>query len=178
MRGSRETADSKSPAHPLHAAVLVCAIATPLLLAAWLEREPGSPPRPASIAPALALPTAAPVATPAARIEPPTEVSASVPVDPSQRARGDVRRLRQSGRFTLQFAVMCRDENVRQIVREVGADPQLYILDTAVEGRACHRVCYGAYGTADEASAQRAIPDPLRRLTSAPRPVSVAQVAP
>ena len=178
MRGSRETADSKSPAHPLHAAVLVCAVATPLLLAAWLEREPGAPPRAASIVPAVALPTAAPVAPPAPRTEPPAAVSESVPVDPSQRARGDVRRLRQSGRFTLQFAVMCKGENVRQIVSEVGADPHLYLLDTSVEGRACHRVCYGAYGTADEASAERAIPDALRRLTPAPRPVSVAQVAP
>jgi hypothetical protein len=173
MRGSRETADSKSPAHPLHAAALVCAIATPLVLAAWLEREPGSP-----IAPAVALPTAAPVAAPAAPTAPPAEVSESVPVDPSQRARGDVRRLRQSGRFTLQFGVMCKDENVRQVLSALGPDPRLYLLATSVEGRACHRVCYGAYGTADEASSDRAFPDALRRLTSDPRPVRVAQVAP
>ena len=191
MRGSRETADPKTPAHPLHAAALVCAIATPLVLAAVLEREPGSSgsaiaaarPAPSEIAPAASARPVPAASLPAPRPEIPARppepaTEAPTPVDLAQRARGDARRLRDAGRFTLQFAVMCKDDNVRQILGELAADPRLYLVRASIDGRACHRVCYGAYRTADEAQGERTFPSALSGLTTAPRPVSVGQVAP
>jgi hypothetical protein len=185
MRGSRETADPKTAAHPLHAAALVCAIATPLVLAAWLERDPASTStsrsitRPSVVPPPASTPAAAQPIAPVARpAEPAPDVETAPPVDLAQRTRADARRLGAAGQFTLQFAVMCRDENVREILAGMAADPNLYVLAATIDGRSCHRVCYGAYRSADQAAGDRSVPRALDDLTSAPRPVRVAQVLP
>ncbi len=189
MRGSRETADPKTAAHPLHAAALVCAIATPLVLAAWLERDPAATsiststssviPRPSVVPPPASTPAVAQPLAPVARpAEPTPDVEIAPPVDLAQRARADARRLGAAGPFTLQFAVMCRDENVRDILADLAADRRLYVLAATIDGRSCHRLCYGAYRSADQAAGDRSVPRALSDLTSAPRPVSVAQVVP
>jgi len=183
MRGSRETADPKSAAHPLHTAALVCAIAIPLVLAGWLQtdpepqtaveretRVPASAPRVPVLVPAAAEPELA--ARPSARSE------AAAPTDLAARARADARRIRNTRGFTLQFAVMCREGNVRQLLEALERDPRLYVLPASLDGRPCHRLCYGAYQTAAEARDERAVPQALRGITPSPRAVSVAQVAP
>ena len=73
---------------------------------------------------------------------------------------------------------MCRAENVREILADLAADPHLYVLAATIDGRSCHRLCYGAYRSADQAAGERSVPRALTDLTSAPRPVRVGQVVP
>jgi len=183
MRGSRETADPKSRARPLHSAALLCAIVAPLVLAGWLETEPtpaeshgraiaAPPPAPRGRVDARATP----LPEPAARLAP-LEPSPA-PADLASRAPADTRRIEARGGFTLQFAVMCREENVRQILAELTADPRLFVLPAAVDGRTCHRLCYGTYPSEAAAREARDVPSALRAITASPRAVRVAQVVP
>jgi len=196
MRGSRETMDPDGARHPLRTAALLCAIAAPLILAGVLEIDPGEVARTAQAAsaPARELPapiegidraaaTSVPLAT-AGPSEPTPGALRTVPVrsqavkDLKARGRDDARRLRATGEFTLQFAVMCRDENVRQVWGDLETDARLYVLPASVDGRSCYRLCYGGYASALAAREARAIPDILRRITTEPRAISVAEVAP
>ncbi len=197
MRGSRETADPEGGSHPLHTAALLCAIAAPLVLASALEIDPARAPRriepraaveresePYAEAPLeRALATPPPVASTAPSEPRPSDAEPAPPRGPepqplATRADVDARRLRDGGVFTRQFAVLCRNDSVRQLLAGLAADPALYVLPATVDGRPCYRLCYGSYASESAARAASPVPESLRRLTAQPRVVRIAEVAP
>ena len=168
----------------LSVAVVVSIVGT-LGLGAMLEAGPERarlPAAPAHPAPSVASETAAALAP-----EPAAERDAAGgpalafggDTDLVDRAVADERRLGASGRgYTLQFGVMCDPENVRATLQALAGEPGFYLVTMLYRDRACFRVCWGFYDTQSQAAAERAIPEALRRITTTPKVVSVADALP
>jgi septal ring-binding cell division protein DamX len=72
-----------------------------------------------------------------------------------ERAAADRERLIDSGMgFTLQLMVSCDLDNARRNLESIGEPSRLYILPVELDGKACYRLCWGAY--ASRQSAERA----------------------
>jgi septal ring-binding cell division protein DamX len=152
-------------------ALLVAAVLA-IVAAGTLLKAPPPPAEPAR--PIAAEPSPLPLGS-AIRPEPPPTVPAPrvvtnppPPADPltlklAKRAKEDCARLAAArGRFTAQLLVACRAETVDRLLDIASESMKLYVLPTTVRDDACFRVCFGTYGTSQEASIAADLPKALR----------------
>jgi septal ring-binding cell division protein DamX len=94
------------------------------------------------------------------------------------RAASDAASLaRKNGAFTLQLLYACRDETVERFLKRSPGSSSMHLL-LAVDKPNCYRVCWGSYGTAQEAQGAIAgIPARVREGVD-PRPVKLAGLLP
>ncbi|HEX4823099.1 MAG TPA: hypothetical protein VFV19_02185 [Candidatus Polarisedimenticolaceae bacterium] len=172
-------------------ALLVGAVGA-VLLAGWSLRGSPTPP-PAAAAPEVKLgktvpveaapppPVEAAVTVPEVETPPPAPPRAAAPVPaavPVAKPADDAGRLAATGRaFTAQLLVACRADTVDRLRAEARGADKLYVLPATVHGSSCWRVCWGAYGSAKEASAAADLPKALRGKEH-PGAVEIAKVLP
>jgi len=117
-------------------------------------------------------------AQPVAEVTPPVVEPAPPSDNLDDRAADDLRRMRAAGdRWTLQFASLCSRESVRRNLALLSGHDQFYLVPTTINGRPCHRLCWGFYATREAALAARGIPGPLTAITDRPAPMPAAKVA-
>jgi len=96
----------------------------------------------------------------------------------ASRSTGDLTRLGQSsGRYTAQLVVACKPETVARLIEAAHGAKSLYVLPAQVKGQACFRVCWGSYGTQDDAAKAADLPAALRSAER-PRAVEIVSVLP
>lgn len=95
------------------------------------------------------------------------------------RAIEDERRLAASGNgYTLQYAVVCDAQNARGRLARLADERQFYLLTMLYEDRACFRLCWGFFDSAEQARASTDAPAALAEISSNPRPLSSAEALP
>jgi septal ring-binding cell division protein DamX len=131
--------------------------------------------------PAAALPTATPS---------PTSTAAGVPgsVDASRAAlrsgrfddaaAGFASSMGGAGTHAIQLLVACARESVDKAVQAVSA-PALYVLPVDFKGKACYRICWGAYTSqADAGAALQTVPSYFIDNGARPRVVPLSELLP
>jgi hypothetical protein len=94
------------------------------------------------------------------------------------RAAVDARRLLAAGEpWTAQVAVLCDRARVLAEVRRFASDDRFHVLPVALDGRDCHRICWGSYADAARARQATGLPGGLRTLSATPIPKLTAEVA-
>jgi hypothetical protein len=94
------------------------------------------------------------------------------------RARQDLTRMRAAGdRWTLKFATLFTEESARQKLAFLSGHDQFYLVPATINGRPCHRLCWGLYPTKETALAARGIPPALTEITDQPQPTPAQAVA-
>lgn len=150
---------------------------------------PETPTPPSTTAPATPAPTSAPTAVPAPRPTPkPPAPAGEAGLAGARQALASARlgeaasvfvahaRGAAAGSATVQLLVACSDETVQKAVANANA-PELFILPVDLKGRACYRVCWGIYPSADKAAAGvRSVPAYFRQEKAAPRVVPLADL--
>jgi len=154
--------------------------------------EPTPSPTPSATPAAAPAATPGPTPAPAARPTPPPRATAAGPGAPgearallTQGALPDAARAFAAsmapgarGRFSLQVLVACAPENVQKAVAAVPAE-ELFILPVNVKGRACYRLCWGAYDTRPDAEAALSgLPSYFRQGGVTPRVSPLAELLP
>jgi septal ring-binding cell division protein DamX len=82
------------------------------------------------------------------------------------------------GRMSVQLLVACAPETVQKAVANVPSD-ELFILPVNLKGRACYRLCWGAYDTRQGAEAALAgLPAYFRQGGTTPRLQPLAELLP
>jgi septal ring-binding cell division protein DamX len=82
------------------------------------------------------------------------------------------------GRFSVQVLVACAPENVTKAVIAVPSE-ELYVLPVSLKGRACYRLCWGAFDSRPAAEAAlSSLPMYFRQGGSAPRVAPLAELLP
>jgi hypothetical protein len=99
------------------------------------------------------------------------------PADLEARAGYDLARLREVREgWTLKFATLCSRESVSRKLAALSGHDQFYLLPTSVNGRDCHRLCWGLYSTRDEALAAGGIPEALNEIEGQPAAMPLHKV--
>jgi septal ring-binding cell division protein DamX len=81
-------------------------------------------------------------------------------------------------RFSLQLLVACAPENVTKAVSAVASE-DLFILPVNVKGRACYRLCWGAYDNRAAADAAlSSVPAYFRQGGVTPRVAPLGELLP
>jgi hypothetical protein len=89
------------------------------------------------------------------------------------------RRLLSSGYdWTLQFMVTCRVESATSLLQSVAYDARLHLLPYRHEQQACYRVCWGSYGSRDEAVSEAPLPAALLQVNRDPIPRRIHDLFP
>jgi septal ring-binding cell division protein DamX len=174
---------------------IVVAVAGTLLLAWALQADPADPagqmviensppdhqfPEPIPIEQVEPEVTAAePEVDPPAPVIAPAAVEPAPPADTlDARAAADLRRMRQAGdRWTLKFATLFTEESVRRKLALLNGHDQFYLVPATINGRPCHRLCWGLYPSREVALAARGLPAALTEITDQPQPTPAAKVA-
>ena len=149
---------------------------------------------PAATPPLVPVATPVPTPTPAPRPVPtPRPTPAAAPAGPT----GDGQALMRQGalpeasqafaaslapgardRFSLQLLVACAPENVTKAVSAVASE-DLFILPVNVKGRACYRLCWGAYDNRAAADAAlSSVPTYFRQGGVTPRVAPLGELLP
>jgi len=138
-------------------------------------RQAPLPPPPAATMPVPVPDVEAPAEAPRTVEEP--AVTEPAP-ELASRSTGDLTRLGQSsGRYTAQLVVACKPETVARLIEAAHGAKSLYVLPAQVKGQACFRVCWGSYGTQDDAAKAADLPAALRSAER-PRAVEIVSVLP
>ena len=124
-----------------------------------------------------AVETARPSA-PAAQPEPTAVAPPSGLAALADRAAADVRRMPRDEAWMLQAAAICDAASVERLVAQVD-DSGLHVLPVEIQDRACFRICWGPFDSRERAlAATGRLPAPIRSLSDAPQPRTVASLIP
>jgi septal ring-binding cell division protein DamX len=81
-------------------------------------------------------------------------------------------------RYSVQLLTACSPQTVQNAVAAVDGG-ELFILPVQFQGRACYRICWGVYGSREQAeAAASAVPAYFRRGGAHPRPSPLAEILP
>jgi septal ring-binding cell division protein DamX len=143
------------------------------------NRQAPGPPPPAATMPLPVPDVEAPAEAPRTVEEPAVKEPVPEPIpELSRRSADDLTRLGQSsGRYTAQLVVACKPETVDRLIAAAHGAKSLYVLPAQVKGQACFRVCWGSYGTQDDAARAADLPAALRSAER-PRAVEIVSVLP
>lgn len=171
---TEERTPSESRESPVPAAGLAATVLSILVMGLVLHARV---PEPEGTMERIAVPVRSAVA-PAER----TPVEPAVPSsDLPARATRDAARLAASlasggGAWTLQILAACRVETLREPLLGARGQAGVYVVPYDDQGRACHRLLWGEFGSKEEALAA-AVPAPLHTGAD-PVPRRIAEVLP
>jgi septal ring-binding cell division protein DamX len=81
--------------------------------------------------------------------------------------------------FTLQLAIACQEESVKKAARQTRGSVEFFAVPFSLQGKACYRLCWGAYPTLDKAQeAKSSVPESFLAEGASPVVVSIKKLAP
>jgi septal ring-binding cell division protein DamX len=81
--------------------------------------------------------------------------------------------------FTLQLAIACQEESVKKAARQTRGSVEFFVVPFPLQGKACYRLCWGAYPTLQLAQeAKSSVPESFRPEGVIPVVVSIKKLSP